>query len=55
MEEWERKAHARARREHWRNAKGGFDTRTRWVAPEVLYRRNFKHAPKSVDDWEGVE
>ena len=52
MEEWERKAHARARRA--RAAVDPFDTRTRWVPPGDLYKRRFKHSPQDWKDWEEV-
>jgi hypothetical protein len=53
MEEWERKAHARARRA--KALEDSFDTRTRWVAPKSEYRRRFKHQPRTMDDWESLD
>jgi len=53
MEEWERKAHARARRA--RALADPFDTRTRWLPPSDLYRRGFKHPPRSAADWESFD
>ena len=50
IEEWERKAHARARRA--RAAADAFDTRTRWVPPGDLYKRGFKHPPRTPEEWD---
>ena len=50
MEEWERKAHARARRA--RALADSFDTHTRVVPSGVEYRRKFKHSPRVAEDWE---
>jgi hypothetical protein len=53
MEEWERKAHARARRAN--AAADPFDTRTRWVPPAGQYRRGFKHPPRTVEEWDSLD
>jgi hypothetical protein len=50
IEEWERKAHARARRA--RALSDPFDTRTRVVPSQSQYRRGFKHIPRTVEDWD---
>lgn len=52
MEEWELKAHARARRRARLAADTFVDTRTRWVPPADLYRRGFKHPPRTPEDWD---
>jgi hypothetical protein len=49
MDEWERKQHARIRRE--RMLAEGLDLRTRRIQSDVQYRRGFKHRPRSSDDW----
>lgn len=52
MEEWELKAHARARRARRLQAeRNGMDLRTR-VGPSAAYRRGFKHPNRSADDWD---
>ena len=52
MEEWELKAHARARRARRLQAeRNGMDLRTR-VRQGSVYRRGFKHSPRVVDDWD---
>lgn len=52
MEEWELKAHARARRARRLQAeRNGMDLRTRMV-PSAGYRRGFKHSPRVADDWD---
>jgi len=53
MEEWERKAHARARRK--RALEDSFDTRTRWVPSKSDYKRGFKHRPRDVEDWDSLD
>lgn len=53
IEEWERKAHARARRR--RALEDGFDTRTRWVPAGTEYKRKLKHVPRDAADWEEVD
>jgi hypothetical protein len=50
MEEWERKAHARARRA--RALADSFDTRSRVVRSGLEYRRKFKHSPRVAEDWD---
>lgn len=50
IEDWERKAHARARRA--KALSDPFDTRTRWVPPSSQYRRGFKHPPRTPEDWD---
>lgn len=55
MEEWELKAHARARRARRLEAeRNGMDLRTR-VRPGAEYRRGFKHPPRVVDDWDSLD
>jgi hypothetical protein len=52
MEEWELKAHARARRARRLQAEqNGMDLRTRVRSGEE-YRRGFKHPPRVVADWD---
>jgi len=52
MEEWELKAHARARRQRRLAAeRNGMDLRTR-VRQGAEYRRGFKHPPRAADDWD---
>jgi hypothetical protein len=53
MEEWERKAHARARRA--KALEDPFDTRTRWVVSKGEYRRGFKHPPRTAEDWDSLD
>jgi len=53
MEEWERKAHARARRA--RALEDPFDTRTRWVPPQSQYKRKFKHSPRTPEEWDSLD
>jgi hypothetical protein len=49
MDEWERKQHARIRRE--RMLEEGLDLRTRRIPPGTQYRRGFKHRPRHASDW----
>ena len=47
---------ARQRREmRLRDMQDGLDFGTRWVPPKSQYKRNLKHRPQSVDDWEELE
>ena len=50
MEEWERKQHARIRRE--RMLAEGLDLRTRRVESAKRFKRAPKHRPKQWQDWE---
>ena len=55
LEEWELKAHARARRARRLEAeRNGMDLRDR-VEPAAGYRRKFKHRPRFVDDWDSID
>lgn len=49
MDEWERKQHARIRRE--RTLAEGLDLRTRRIESATRYRRGYKHRPRSASDW----
>lgn len=49
MDEWERKQHARIRRE--RMLEEGLDLRTRRIPSAGQYRRGIKHRPRTADDW----
>ena len=49
MDEWERKQHARIRRE--RALAEGLDLRTRRIESAARYRRGYKHRPRSASDW----
>lgn len=49
MDEWERKQHARIRRE--RMLAEGLDLRTRRIQSAHQYRRGYKHRPRTSDDW----
>ena len=52
LEEWELKAHARARRQRRLAAeRNGMNLNTR-VRPGIEYRRGFKHQPRVADDWD---
>jgi len=53
VEEWERKAHARARRK--RALEDSLDTRTRRIASGSDYKRGFKHRPSDVEVWESLD
>ena len=53
IEDWERKAHARARRA--KALLDPFDTSTRWVPPGSQYRRGFKHPPRTPEDWDSLD
>jgi hypothetical protein len=50
VDEWERKQHARIRRE--RLLEEGLDLRTRTVPSGRQFKRNLKHRPKDWQDWE---
>lgn len=50
MEEWERKQHARIRRE--RMLAEGLDLRTRRIESEKHYKRRPKYRPVDWEDWE---
>lgn len=52
MEEWERKQHARIRRE--RMLEEGLDLRSRRIPSGTQYRRGIKHRPKDWQDWEDL-
>ena len=55
LEEWELKAHARARRQRRLEAeRNGMDLRAR-VRPGIEYRRGFKHQPRVADDWDSLD
>ena len=49
MDEWERKQHARIRRE--RMLAEGLDLRTRRVPSANQFKRKPKHRPRSASDW----
>jgi hypothetical protein len=49
MDEWERKQHARIRRE--RMLADGLDLTTRRVRSAAQYRRGYKHRPTGPLDW----
>ena len=49
IDEWERKQHARIRRE--RMLAEGVDLHTRVVPSGKMYRRGYKHRPKTASDW----
>lgn len=52
MEEWERKAHSRARRRQRLSAADeGYDFRTR-IIPAKSYERRKKYRPFLPEDWE---
>jgi hypothetical protein len=52
VEEWELKAHARARRARRLAAeRNGMDLSTR-IRPGASYQRGFKHVPRTLDDWD---
>ena len=50
MDEWERKVHARIRRE--RALAEGLDLHTRIVPSGRQFKRGAKHRPKDWRDWE---
>lgn len=50
MEEWERKQHARIRRE--RMLEEGLDLRTRRIPSGKQFKRSPKHRPRQWQDWE---
>lgn len=50
MDEWERKQHARIRRE--RMLEEGLDLRTRRVPSGKQFKRQTKHRPRHWQDWE---
>ena len=55
MEEWELKAHARARRAQRLAAeRNGMDLHTR-VRPGASYHRGFKYRPRHADDWDSLD
>lgn len=49
MDEWERKQHARIRRE--RMLSEGLDLRTRRIQSATQYQRQMKHRPRTADGW----
>ena len=49
IDEWERKQHARIRRE--RALAEGLDMRARRIESAKRYQRGHKHRPKTADDW----
>ena len=50
MEEWERKQHARIRRE--RMLEEGLDLRSRRIPSGKEFRRRPKHRPQDWEDWD---
>jgi hypothetical protein len=56
VDEWELKAHARARRARRLEAeRNGMDLHTRVVPASTQYRRGFKHPPRHPMDWESLD
>jgi len=49
IDEWERKQHARIRRE--RALAERLDMRARRIESAKRYQRGYKHRPKTADDW----
>ena len=49
IDEWERKQHARIRRE--RALVERLDMRARRIESAKRYQRGYKHRPKTADDW----
>jgi hypothetical protein len=37
------------------DVRDGLDYGTRWIPPKSQYKRNVKHRPQTVDDWEELE
>ena len=52
MDEFDRKQHARIRRE--RMLEEGLDLRTKWVPSGKDFKRQPKHRPRDWQDWEDL-